>query len=183
MRVRQLIAPSLAVLALTGASSATASSGGAGVTGSSAHSTAAHPEISGRTAKIIHGVGYAPSLAPMAVKKAIWAGNKIRKKPYVWGGGHGSFNDRGYDCSGSVSYVMHAAGLLSSPLDSTGFESWGDPGTGQWITVYANAGHAYAIIAGLRFDTSGDSSGETGPRWHKDVRSASGYTIRHPAGF
>jgi peptidoglycan hydrolase-like protein with peptidoglycan-binding domain len=125
----------------------------------------------------------APDGAPQQVKDAIAAANEITSKPYKYGGGHGSWNDSGYDCSGSVSYALHGGGLLSKPLDSTGFESWGQSGKGQWITVFANSGHAYAMIAGLRFDTSGDDNGETGPRWHTDLRSASGYTIRHPAGL
>src|SRR5689334_6153878 len=125
----------------------------------------------------------APDSAPQEVKDVIAAGNEITNKPYKYGGGHGSWNDSGYDCSGSVSYALHGGGLLDKPLDSTGFESWGQAGKGQWITVYANSGHAYAVIAGLRFDTSGNTDGETGPRWHTDMRSASSYTIRHPAGF
>ncbi len=94
-----------------------------------------------------------PAGAPAAVAQVIAAGNAIATLPYIWGGGHGSFHASGYDCSGSVSYALAAAGLLSSPLDSTGFESWGEPGPGQWITVYANAGHAFMVVAGWRFDT------------------------------
>jgi hypothetical protein len=115
------------------------------------------------------------------VKDAIVAANAITTKPYRYGGGHGKWEDSGYDCSGTVSYALHGGGLLNKPLDSTGFESWGLAGKGQWITVYANAGHAYVIIAGLRFDTSG--AGEEGPRWRKEPRSPSGYVARHPAGF
>jgi peptidoglycan hydrolase-like protein with peptidoglycan-binding domain len=125
----------------------------------------------------------APDSAPQEVKDAIAAANAITNKPYKYGGGHGDWEDSGYDCSGSVSYALHGGGLLTKPLDSTGFESWGAAGKGQWITVFANSGHAYAMIAGLRFDTSGDSDGETGPRWHTDLRSASGYTVRHPEGL
>jgi cell wall-associated NlpC family hydrolase len=124
----------------------------------------------------------APDSAPQEVKDAIAAANKITRKPYKWGGGHGKWEDSGYDCSGSVSYALHGGDLLSAPRDSTGLESWGSAGKGSWITVYANSGHAYAVIAGLRFDTSGDSSG-TGPRWHKDQRSPSGYVARHPSGL
>jgi peptidoglycan hydrolase-like protein with peptidoglycan-binding domain len=123
----------------------------------------------------------APDSAPQAVKDAIAAANEITNKPYKYGGGHGSWEDSGYDCSGSVSYALHGGGLLNKPLDSTGFESWGQAGKGQWITVFANSGHAWAIIAGLRFDTSG--AGEEGPRWRPEARSSSGYTIRHPAGL
>jgi Putative peptidoglycan binding domain len=126
----------------------------------------------------------APSDAPPEVKAAIAAANKITTKPYRYGGGHGKWEDTGYDCSGSVSYAMHGGGLLSKPLDSTGFESWGKAGKGRWITVYANSGHAYTVIAGLRFDTSSaGAGGESGPRWRNKWRSPSGYVARHPAGF
>ena len=123
----------------------------------------------------------APSDAPQQVKDAIAAANRITRKPYRYGGGHGSFEDSGYDCSGAVSYALHGAGLLRSPLDSSGFMSWGRSGAGQWITVYAHGGHAYIVIAGLRFDTSG--SGEEGPRWRTERGSTSGYRVRHPAGL
>ena len=106
--------------------------------------------MTGDTAKIVNGVAYAPSYAPIQVKKAIWAGNQIRKKPYIYGGGHGQWNDAGYDCSGSVSYVLHAAGLLKTSEDSGTMESWGQQGVGQWITVYTNPGHAFVEIAGIR---------------------------------
>ena len=108
-------------------------------------------------------------------------GNEIATKPYRYGGGHGRWRDSGYDCSGSVSFALHGAGLLDTPLDSTGFMSWGVPGKGQWVTNYANSGHSYMIVAGLRFDTSGRA--EDGSRWHTDMRSARGYTVRHPAGL
>jgi hypothetical protein len=115
------------------------------------------------------------------VKKAIRAANKIEDKPYVYGGGHGSFEDRGYDCSGAVSYALHAAGVLNSPLDSSGFMSWGKQGKGDWITVYAHGGHAYAVIAGLRWDTS--MTAGDGPGWSKQMRSASGFRERHWRGL
>jgi peptidoglycan hydrolase-like protein with peptidoglycan-binding domain len=123
----------------------------------------------------------APESAPQQVKDAIAAANAITTKPYRYGGGHGSFKDSAYDCSGAVSYAMHGAGLLASPLDSTGFERWGSAGKGQWITTYANSGHAYVLIAGLRFDTSG--RGESGPRWRTESRSSSGFVARHPNGL
>ena len=123
----------------------------------------------------------APADAPQQVKDAIAAANRITRKPYRYGGGHGSFEDSGYDCSGAISYALHGAGLLSRPLDSSGFMSWGRSGAGQWITVYAHGGHAYVVIAGLRFDTSG--RGEEGPRWRTERASTSGYRVRHPAGF
>jgi cell wall-associated NlpC family hydrolase len=127
------------------------------------------------------GMAQAPPGAPGAVKQVIAAGNAIAGLPYIWGGGHGAFNAQGYDCSGSVSYALAAAGLLSSPLDSTGFESWGEPGAGKWITVYANAGHAFMVVAGWRFDTSALSGG--GTRWTRAMRSTSGFVARHPAGL
>lgn len=127
------------------------------------------------------GMAVAPASAPDEVKAIIEAGNAIAKKPYKYGGGHGTWNDSGYDCSGSVSYVLHAAGLLRRPLDSTGFMSWGERGRGQWVTVRSNPSHAYMIVAGLRFDTSARS--QTGNRWSEQMRSASGYTGRHPKGL
>lgn len=123
-----------------------------------------------------------PKSAPPKVKAVIAAANKIRTKPYLWGGGHARWWDRGYDCSGSVSFALHGGKFLESPLPSGPLMHWGLAGKGRWITVYANAGHAYAVIAGVRWDTSGDSSG-TGPRWHADLRSNAGYVPRHPAGF
>ncbi len=123
----------------------------------------------------------APENAPQPVKDAIAAANKITDKPYKYGGGHGDFEDSGYDCSGAVSYALHGADLLDQPLDSTGFMSWGESGEGEWITVYAHESHAYIVIAGLRFDTSGE--GEKGPRWREEPRSERGYTVRHPEGL
>jgi hypothetical protein len=111
----------------------------------------------------------------------IAAANRITGKPYRYGGGHARFRSSGYDCSGAVSFAMHGGGLLSHPLASTGFLRWGRRGHGAWITVYANAGHAYAVIAGLRFDTSG--RGESGPRWRPRHRSARHFAARHPAGL
>src|SRR4051812_3796656 len=126
----------------------------------------------------------APSDAPQEVKDAIAAANNITTKPYKYGGGHGKWEDSGYDCSGSVSYALHGGGLLSKPRDSSGFTSYGEAGKGTWITVYGNSGHAYVVIAGLRFDTSSSgSSGGSGPRWRSKARSASGYVARHPTGF
>jgi peptidoglycan hydrolase-like protein with peptidoglycan-binding domain len=127
------------------------------------------------------GLAMAPASAPPAVQAMIDAGNRIAKKPYVYGGGHGKWEDRGYDCSGSVSYALHAAGLLKQALASGDFEDWGDAGPGQWVTLYANGGHMYAVIAGLRFDTSGAQ--QDGSRWHTSMRTAHGYSVRHPAGL
>jgi cell wall-associated NlpC family hydrolase len=140
-----------------------------------------HPTVPGDVGVIRDGIAYAPDNAPLAVQQAIWAANKLRHKPYVYGGGHQSFRSRGYDCSGTVSFALHAAGLLASPLDSSSFMRWGDRGRGQWITVYTNPGHAWAIIAGLRLDTSGP--GESGPRWRTETRTGRGCRARHPLGF
>jgi cell wall-associated NlpC family hydrolase len=140
------------------------------------------PEWPGEKATIgPDGLAVAPASAPAAVEAMIAAGNRIHDKPYKYGGGHGRWNDTGYDCSGSMSYVLHAAGLLDSALDSTGFMRWGQAGRGQWVTNYANPGHAYMVIAGLRFDTSGRS--DDGSRWDTEMRSPRGYTVRHPAGL
>jgi peptidoglycan hydrolase-like protein with peptidoglycan-binding domain len=127
------------------------------------------------------GMAVSPSSAPDEVKAIIEAGNAIATKPYKYGGGHARWNDTGYDCSGSVSYVLHAAGLLSRALDSTEFMSWGRRGRGTWVTIRTNPSHAYMIVAGLRFDTSARS--RTGNRWSEQMRSASGYVARHPNGL
>jgi cell wall-associated NlpC family hydrolase len=123
----------------------------------------------------------APEGAPQQVVDAIAAANRLTRKPYRYGGGHQRFRDSGYDCSGAVSYVLHGAGLLDRPLDSSGLARWGRRGRGGWITVYANAGHAYVVIAGLRFDTSG--RGESGPRWRSERRSPRRYAARHMEGL
>jgi peptidoglycan hydrolase-like protein with peptidoglycan-binding domain len=128
-----------------------------------------------------NGLAMAPASAPQAVKDIIAAGNNIAHKPYRYGGGHGRWNDTGYDCSGSVSYALHGAGLLNTQLTSGEFETWGAAGAGQWVTIYANGGHVYMYVAGLRFDTSGLSS--DGTRWHTSTRSSSGYVVRHPDGL
>jgi peptidoglycan hydrolase-like protein with peptidoglycan-binding domain len=127
------------------------------------------------------GLAHAPASAPSEVQEIIAAGNNIASKPYKYGGGHGRWRDSGYDCSGSVSYALHGAGLLDSPLDSTGLASWGERGEGDWVTVYGNAGHAYMVVAGLRFDTS--SSKSSGSRWTETMRSSRGYRVRHPEGL
>ena len=127
------------------------------------------------------GLAVAPESAPAEVKAIIAAGNQIASKPYKYGGGHGRWRDSGYDCSGSVSYALHAVGLLETPLDSSGFIRWGERARGGWITVYSNPGHAYMTVAGLRFDTS--ARRVTGNRWTEEMRSARGYTARHPEGL
>jgi peptidoglycan hydrolase CwlO-like protein len=139
------------------------------------------PLTPGETAGFIsESQASAPAGAPDAIKAAISAANAIATTPYIWGGGHGSFESSGYDCSGAVSYALHGGGFLESPLDSTGLETWGEPGPGRWITVYANSGHAWMMIAGLAFDTVGGP----GPRWHSSpVDSPEGFIARHPAGY
>jgi hypothetical protein len=140
------------------------------------------PIVRGSRAVVRHGVAYAPSDAPDAVKHAIWAANALRRKPYKWGGGHGSFYDSGYDCSGTVSFALHYAGVLDSPMPSSDFLNFGERGRGRWITVYSRSGHTFAVIAGLRLDTTGDY-GTEGPRWHTDGRETWGYEARHPVGL
>ena len=155
------------------------STGGAAV--DNIPTTRAKP-VSGQVAKLDRwGLAHPPASAPRRVKEAIWAGNKLQKKPYIYGGGHASFNSRGYDCSGTVSYVLHAAGVLRAPLPSGPLMSWGLRGRGKWITVYAHGGHTYVMLAGLRLDTSG--SGGRGPRWRTEPRSPRGYAVRHWKGL
>ena len=139
------------------------------------------PAETGRARITRDGLAVAPADAPEAVKQVIDAGNEIAKKPYKYGGGHGSWNDSGYDCSGSVSYALHGAGLVRRPRDSGEFMSWGRRGRGEWITVYAHGGHVYMMVAGLRFDTSGRQ--EDGTRWHDTRASREGYAVRHPGRF
>ena len=127
------------------------------------------------------GLAVAPADAPDAVKQIIAAGNAIAKKPYIYGGGHGKWEDKGYDCSGSVSYALHAAGLLEDSMPSGSFTSWGEKGPGTWVTIYAKGSHMYMVVAGIRFDTSGRA--EDGSRWHTSSRSSSGYTVVHPPGL
>ncbi len=141
------------------------------------------PAPSGHATLDSNGDAIPPSNAPLAVRGVIEAANQIDDLPYVWGGGHGSFTASGYDCSGAVSFALHGGGLLSSPLDSTGLEVWGVPGGGNWITVFANSGHAWAYIAGLRWDTGGPGGGN-GPRWSTVMRDdTSSFVARHPAGY
>ena len=152
-------------------------------------STDARPIVPGAKAKLLpDGRAAAPALAPAEVQRAVWAANRIVDKPYLWGGGHRSWKlDKGYDCSGTISWALRGGkrGWMDTPLNSSGFMTWGQKGVGEWITVYTNPGHAYVVIAGLRLDTSaaGDPSGAKGPRWRPTLRETSGYTIRHPAGF
>jgi hypothetical protein len=139
------------------------------------------PPTTGKRAAVIStGEAAAPFDAPPMVIEVVQAANQIALTPYRWGGGHGAWRDKGYDCSGSVSFALAAAGLLNQPLDSTRFMTYGAPGKGKWITIYANAGHAWMTVAGLRFDTGGLT---TGSRWQASMRSTSGFVARHPPGF
>ena len=176
----------LLVASLSGAVPAMAQTGGAGPPGSTTTTTTSGP--SGTTAVLNpDGSATAPAGAPRPVRKAINAANRIRMKPYIWGGGHRSFKARGYDCSGAVSYVLHAAGLLRRPMVSGALGTrWGAPGIGSWITVFGSPSHAYMIVAGLRFDTSqaGDPLSQgSGPRWRTTARTAGGYSTRFSPGL
>lgn len=140
--------------------------------------------VAGKRAVLRGGIAHAPERAPDNVKNAIWAANTLRRKPYIWGGGHGSFHDNGYDCSGSVSYALHGAGVLAAPLPSSDLMRYGERGRGRWITIYSRPGHTFAVIAGLRFDTTDlGRGGDVGPRWYVDGRDTRGFVARHPAGF
>ena len=190
--VRAAIACSLVALAIpAGAAAQSASTGGA---------TYVPPPPPAKRAKIVNGVAIPPAGAPARVTRAIAAANRIITKPYLYGGGHTVYArgavaskvalDRGYDCSGTVSFALFGGGFLRAALDSGSFMRWGRPGKGQWITVYTNPGHAYVVIAGLRLDTSGgdrlapeERRSGRGPRWRKYNRSPVGFTARHPRGY
>ena len=177
---------SIAVLALVALATVIAAPAKAETPGGVSTTTpeAAAPTAPPGKAIIVGGRAIPPADAPPAVKKVIAAANKIRTKPYIYGGGHGRWWDAGYDCSGAVSFALHGGSLIDTPMPSGSLSAWGSGGKGRWITVYANGGHAYAIIAGLRWDTAGTTNG-TGPRWHKSLRAqASGpFTARHPDGY
>jgi cell wall-associated NlpC family hydrolase len=128
-----------------------------------------------------NGIALPPFEAPQPVRDIIEAGNSIARTPYLWGGGHGKWLDKGYDCSGSISYALAAGGLLSGPLDSGRLMSWGAPGPGKWVTIYTNPGHVYMVVAGVRFDTSGRRV--TGSRWQSTMRPGGGFVARHPPGL
>jgi hypothetical protein len=136
----------------------------------------------GRTAMLKNGVAYAPRSAPPAVKRAIAAGNRLQGKPYKWGGGHARHHDSGYDCSGTVSYVLREAGLMKGSMPSRGYFAYGKKGEGRWITIYIRRGHVFMTVAGLRLDTGGPG-GESGPRWKPETRRSLGHVMRHPAGL
>jgi cell wall-associated NlpC family hydrolase len=161
--------------------------GGSPVTTTGTTTGTAKPDllVPGHTARVVDGLAAAPIDAPAAVQQIIWTGNQIVGLPYIYGGGHASFNSPGYDCSGTVSYALHGADLLSTPMDSTEFEGWGGRGVGTWVTIFANGGHAYMTVAGIRLDTSpaNDPSGLEGPRWRPLRPENAGFVVRHPAGL
>jgi len=143
------------------------------------------PTVPGRYARLRRDVAYAPAKAPLPVKRAIWAANQLRAKPYRWGGGHATFFDLGYDCSGTISYVLAGAGLIASPMCSKELRNFGEHGRGRWITIYARNGHAFAVIAGLRLDTTAwnTRSEREAPRWQLNYRPPKGFESRHPRGL
>jgi cell wall-associated NlpC family hydrolase len=179
---RQASTPTVTPTTTPGTTSTTpdASTMGGAAFGVDPNQTPAMPK-----ATIINGKAYPPVDAPQEVKEAIWAANEIVGMPYKYGGGHARVKDSGYDCSGTVSYALHGGGLLDTPLDSSSFLSWGEAGTGSWITVYTNPGHAFVVIAGLRLDTSaaGDPSDKDGPQWRPVLRNTKGFKARHLIGF
>jgi len=153
-------------------------------TGGAAYTPPPPPEqvVAGEDGRVNDdGFAVPPRSAPKVVKEVVAAGNEIAKTPYKWGGGHPRWNDTGYDCSGSVSFALHGAGLLDSPLVSGDFARWGDRGEGNWITIYANADHVYMVVAGMRFDTSARS--RTGSRWTMEQRPSEGFAPTHPDGL
>ena len=145
------------------------------------------PTVPGSLAMLRGSVAAAPANAPLAVKRAIWAANQLRSKPYRYGGGHKSFIDTAYDCSGTISYALGGAGLLGTPMPSSGFRKYGASGRGKWITVYARNGHTFAEIAGLRLDTTAYNTMRIdrmdAPRWRSNEREARGFEARHPQGL
>jgi hypothetical protein len=156
----------------------------AGSPSSSSFPTAG-PTVPGSAAQLRYGQASAPANAPLSVKRAIWAANQLRAKPYRFGGGHRSFLDNAYDCSGTVSYMLGGAGLIKSPMSSSDFRKFGERGNGRWITVYARNGHTFAVIAGLRLDTTPyiHANDKWAPRWQPTVRKPSGFEARHPVGL
>jgi len=193
VRARALTTTIVSVLCLAAAAvpasaatrQATSTAPTADAAGGASYDQATAPTPVMPTGRIIDGKAYPPADAPPEVQQAIWAGNEIVGKPYKYGGGHARVVDSGYDCSGTVSYALLGGDLLDSPLDSGSFMKWGERGEGAWITVYTNPGHAFAVIAGMRLDTSaaGDPSGNKGPRWRPVLRNTKGFVARHPDGF
>ncbi len=184
LRSRAALAAALLVLlALPNFLPATAEAAAGGLSSRPEAEATEAPSPEAGTSRLVGERAIPPSGAPVAVKRVIAAANRIRSTPYVWGGGHARWWDRGYDCSGSVSYALHGGGLIEAPLVSGSFMRWGAPGPGRWITVYASRKHVYAVIAGLRWDTGGDAPGTTGPRWHAEPPYPKGFTVRHPLGY
>ena len=143
------------------------------------------PTVPGSLAKLHYGQAAAPERAPLMVKRAIWAANQLRSKPYRYGGGHRSFSDNAYDCSGTISFALGGAGLIKSPISSSEFRRFGDRGKGKWITIYARNGHTFAVIAGLRLDTTPYVTGREvwKPAWQPTPRMPIGFEARHPVGL
>jgi hypothetical protein len=141
--------------------------------------------VPGHAARVVEGLAAAPMSAPAAVQQIVWAGNQIIGLPYIFGGGHASFSSPGYDCSGTVSFALHGASLLATPMDSSEFMGWDSRGVGTWVTIFANGGHAYMTVAGLRLDTSAadDPTDQQGPRWRPLRPANSGFTVRHPTSL
>jgi cell wall-associated NlpC family hydrolase len=141
--------------------------------------------VPGATARYVNGLAAAPMSAPPAVQEIVWAGNQLIGLPYIYGGGHASFVSPGYDCSGTVSFALHGASLISTPMDSSEFEGWGGHGIGRWVTIFTNPEHAYMTVAGLRLDTSSadDPTNEQGPRWRPLRPANAGFMMRHPVGL
>jgi hypothetical protein len=156
---------------------------GTGGADSGASETAAPAAGATATLDPTTGLATAPAGAPPVVQQVIAAGNALIGKPYRYGGGHAKFEDSAYDCSGSVSYALHGGALLDTPEDSSELESFGEAGAGQWITIYANAGHAFMTVAGLRLDTGYNDSSSSGPKWSTKMRPSDGYVVRHPDGL
>ncbi len=173
-----LVASSVAILALPAGAGAACTPSNGGISAGTCGSTAGPV---GKAKLLADGTAVAPANAPMVIRDVIDAANTIERKPYIYGGGHGKWWDKGYDCSGAVSYALHGGDLLTTPLDSSSFMKWDKGGLGKWITVFSNPGHAYAVIAGLRWDTS--MTPGNGPGWSAEMRSRSGYVARHPTGW
>jgi hypothetical protein len=182
-RVIAIVALALASLTISFVFAGPAQAGSGGLSGAPDPPPTEAPSGEASVSTLAGERAVAPAGAPTVVKEVIAAANRIRSTPYVWGGGHARWWDRGYDCSGSVSYALHGGGLLEAPMVSGSFMTWGQPGPGTWITIYANRKHVYAVIAGLRWDTGGDVAGTTGPRWHAEPPYPKGFVVRHPVGY
>ena len=174
-----LVATCLAIAALASTAAAEAVPWGAGCS----PALPAERTSGSCGAELVDGKAIAPPGAPPIVKQVIAAANEINTRRYVWGGGHTSFFTKGYDCSGAVSYALHGAGLLDTTMVSGQLASWGSPGVGRWITVYANKDHVFMLVAGLRFDTRSDPPGTSGPRWHRAWADPRNFIARHPVGL